>query len=363
MPLAPSIETRRRIGRSAADGAADQAPVRPGGRSRRRYGLDLVGLALALLGAGILSAVAGAGAAERATPARIGVLSLSTELPPTAAGLRAGLRSLGYREDEHFVLDVRFANSDAGALSAAAQALVQQGVDLIFASEGPPALAARQATAEIPIVFAGVGEPLGLGLVESFARPGGNVTGIADRDVELAPKRLDLFRRMVRGLKRVLYLHDVGDSYGQKTARAYRTAARELGLELVDREVRTEQEVHDALGKFQGGTGQGILAPSSAQLNILAHVLEASSQRGVPTMGEDAMWIDLGGLASYGPDTFGAGRQAGRLVDRILKGARPAELPVEVSSKAEFVISLGAARTLRLIVPADVLYRADRLAK
>jgi putative ABC transport system substrate-binding protein len=361
MRRVPSVQSRGHIDRSAAARTTGLAVVRPAGRRRRRPG-TISALAVAALLSVVLSGP-GAGAAERTTPARIGVLSLSAELPPTAAGLRAGLQSLGYREDQQFVLDVRFARGDTGALSSAARALVQDGVDLIFAAEGPPAVAARQATTDIPIVFAGVGEPLGLGLVDTFARPGGNVTGVADRDVEMAPKRLDLFRATVRGLKRVFYVYDASDSYAAKLTRAYRAAARQLGLELVERDARTEQEALEALAQIKGGAGHGILSPPSAQLNLLAQILDAAAQRRIPTMGEDGMWVDLGGLASYGPDTFETGRQAARLVDRILKGARPAELPVEVNSKVEFVVSLGAARSLRLIVPPDALYRVDRLAR
>jgi putative ABC transport system substrate-binding protein len=319
-------------------------------------------LAVGLLGPAAGFVASGAGAAERPAPARIGVLSLSTEQPPTAAGLRAGLSALGYQEHQHLVFDVRFAGADAGTLSAAAQALVQDGVTLIFAADGPSAVAARQATTDIPIVFAGVGEPVSLGLVETFGRPAGNVTGVVDRDVELAPKRLELFRETVRGLKRVVYVYDAGNGYAAKTARAYRAAARQLGLELVERDSRTEQDALDALAQIRPATGQGILSPANAQLNIQAHVLEAA-QRSIPTMGEDALWVDLGGLASYGPDTFGSGRQASRLVDQILKGAKPAETPVVVNSKAEFVVGLAAARAMRLILPADVLYRVDRLVR
>lgn len=320
-----------------------------------------VALAVLVAGAGLL--LASASAAQRPRPARIGVLTVSFGLPPTAAGLRDGLRSLGYREDQDFVLGVRFTRGDTTALPAAARELVQQGVDLIFAAEGTPALAARQATTRIPIVFAGVGDPLGLGLVESFARPGGNLTGVVDQDIELGPKRLEMFRQIVPGLKRVLYLYDANDTYAMAEARVYRDAARHLGLEMIEREVRTQKEAEAALARIQRGEVHGILSPSNASLNILGYILETAVRRGFPTMGQGAFWVEQGGLASYGPDGYDTGRQAARLVDKILKGARPADVPVEVNSRIEFVMNLKAARALGLTVPSEVLYRANRLVR
>jgi putative tryptophan/tyrosine transport system substrate-binding protein len=356
---------RKRAGGSAALKEAPGPLAReargPDGKHIGPRRLRCVTLAVLLLGA-VLPAI-GASAPQRPGPVRIGVLTLSWGLPPTAAGLRDGLRSLGYREDADFVLGVRFTRGDATALPAAARELVQHGVDLIFAAEGTPAQAARQATSRIPIVFAGVGDPLGLGLVESFARPGGNVTGVADRDIELAPKRLELFREIVPGLKQVLYLYDANDTYHVAMARVYREAARHLGLELVERGARTEREAQAALGRIRRGEVHGILPPSTASLNILGYILETVAQRGFPTMGENAWWVEQGGLAGYGPDLYDTGRQAARLVDKILKGAKPADVPVEVNSKIEFVISLKAAKALGLTVPSQVLYRADRVVE
>jgi putative ABC transport system substrate-binding protein len=306
-------------------------------------------------------ASSGASAETRAGPARIGVLTVSFGLPPSAAGLRDGLRSLGYREDEHFVLGVRFTGGDITALPAAARELVQNGVDVIFASEATPALAARQVTTTIPIVFAGGGDPRGLGLVESFARPGGNVTGVVNQDLELAPKRLEVFRSLVPGLKRVLYLYNANDRYDVTGAQVYRDAARHLGLTLVERGVRTEKEAQAFLGHVRREHVQGIVDSFNASLNLKGYILDIGTRRGIPTMGSAAFWVEQGGLASYGPDYYDTGWQAARLVDKILKGVKPADIPVEVNSKIEFVISLRVARTLGLTVPSEALYRANRL--
>src|SRR3989454_5380252 len=164
----------------------------------------------------------------RMIPIKIGVLTSSWGPTPATVGLRDGLLELGYRENEQFVLGVRFTQGDLTALPGAARELVQYGVDIIFASEASPAKAAQLATTRIPIVFSEVSDPVGLGLIQSFARPGGNITGVADLQLELGPKRLEVFHELVPNLKRVLYPYDAADAYSVAGARMYREAAHRL---------------------------------------------------------------------------------------------------------------------------------------
>ena len=304
------------------------------------------------------------GAEERTYPIKIGVLTASWGPPPPVVGLRDGLLELGYRENEQFVLGVRFTQGDLTALPAAARELVQYGVDIIVTSEDSPAKAAQLATTRIPIVFSVVGDPVGLGLIQSFARPGGNITGVADLHLELGPKRLEVFREVVPDLKRVLFLYDAADAYAVAEAKVYREAARRLGIELVEKPVRTEEEAQATLAQISKGEVDGILGPISASLNILGFILETSSQPAIPTMfGGAAFWVERGALASYGPDFHETGRQAARLVDKILKGANPAEIPVEVNPKVEFAINLKVAKALGLTIAPEVLYRANRIIR
>jgi putative ABC transport system substrate-binding protein len=144
-------------------------------------------------------------AADRARPARIGVLTSAWGPTPQVVGLRDGLLELGYREDEDFVLGIRFTPGDLTALPTAARELVQYGVDMLIADEDAPARALQRATTQMPVVFLAVGDPVGLGLVQSFARPGGNITGVTDLSLDLVPKRLEVFRELVPGLQRVLF--------------------------------------------------------------------------------------------------------------------------------------------------------------
>ena len=324
--------------------------------------LGSMGLLVLLVSSALLSG--DASAAERARPIRIGALTESWGTTPPIVGLRDGLLALGYREPEQFVFGVRFTQGDQTALPAAARELVQYGVDLIFASEVAAAKAAQMTTTRIPIVLAGLGgNPVEMGLIESFDRPGGNITGVVSLDVDLGPKRLELFRDLVPGLHRVLFLYDVNDASSVVAARRYREAARRLALVLVERTVQTQAEAQTTLAQVRKGEVDGILGPASVSLNIPGFIAETAGQRGIPTMTGE-FWVDQDkGLASYGPDGFGLGRQAARLVDKILKGTKPAEIPVEVNPRIGFVINLKVAKTLGLTIAPEMLYRADRLVR
>jgi putative ABC transport system substrate-binding protein len=270
---------------------------------------------------------------------------------------------LGYREREDVVLGVRFTQGNHTLLPAAARDLVHYGVDLLFVTSAQPAQAAQRATTQIPIVFAWVEDPVGLGLVQSFARPGGNITGVTTLTLELGPKRLELFRELVPSLTRVLYPYDATHAPSVALAQVYRDAARHLGIELVEKPVRTEEEVQVMLAQMRENKVDGIVQPSSVSFNIPGFIVEATAERAMPTMFEDAFFVEHGGLASYGPDDYASGWQAARLVDKLFKGTQPAEIPVEVHAKLELVINLKVAKTLGLTIAPEMLYRADRLIR
>jgi ABC-type uncharacterized transport system substrate-binding protein len=224
-------------------------------------------------------ATGASGAADRVKPIKVGALTDSWGPTPSIVGLRDGLVERGYRQGEQFEIGVRFTQGDVSALPAAAQDLVRDGVDIIFVMGANAAKAAQKATTSIPIVFAGsVGDPVQLGLVRSFAGPGGNITGVTDLDVDLAPKRLEILQEMRPGLKRVLFAYDPSDAYGVATARGYREAARRLGIALVEKTIRTEDDAR-GLVKLRKGDVDGILGASTLSLNIPGFLLEAASQQ------------------------------------------------------------------------------------
>jgi len=302
-------------------------------------------------------------AADQAHPIQIGTLNPSWGPVPSEVGLRDGLQELGYRENKDFVLGIRFTQGDTTALPAAARELIQFGANIIFASTQSAAKAAQRATTRLPVVFAIVSDPVGSGLVETFARPGGNVTGVADLNLELGPKRLELFRQIIPGLKRVLFLYAATDAASVEAARVYRDAARHLGIELVEQAVRTKEEVQAVLARVRKDEVDGILGAHQPPLNISGFIMEASSKRSIPTIFASSFFVERGGLASYGPNLYETGRLAARLVDKILKGTKPADIPVEVNTKIEFAINLKVAEALGLTIPAEVIFRADKVIK
>jgi putative ABC transport system substrate-binding protein len=304
-----------------------------------------------------------AGAGLPHAPARIGVLATSFGLTPHAEGLREGLVALGYREGEDFVLGVRFAEGDLPALQRSVVEVIWSGADVIVAAGTSAARAVQDATRRIPIVFTGVGDPVGAGLVERVDRPGGNVTGVADLDPEVAARRLDIFADLVPGMRRVLYVHDVTDHWSVALAEVYRDAGRRLGLEVVDRPVRNDKEADTALAQLGRANIHGIIAPPQTSLGIAGYVLEAARRRRLPTMGGSTFWAEAGGLAGYGADLHESGRQAARLVDRILQGDAPAEIPVQFNTRIELSVNVQTARTLGLPIAPRILDRADRVVR
>jgi putative ABC transport system substrate-binding protein len=300
--------------------------------------------------------------AEAARLVKIGALTESWGPTPAIVGMRDGLQELGYREDEDFTIGVRFTEGKPADLPAAARDLVRHRVDMIVTSEsGTAAKAAQTATNRIPIVFIGSGDPVGLGLVQSFARPGGNITGIADLDIELAPKRMQIFRELVPGLKRILLPYDATNSDAVAQLTVHRDAARLLGLTLVERPVRSEEEARAAITGLRKGEADGIFSTRFLSLNIPGFILEVAPRGVMPTMFHVPFFVERGGLASYSANSYELGRQAARLVDKILKGAKPADIPVEQPTKFELVINLKTAKALGLTIPPALLLRADRV--
>jgi putative ABC transport system substrate-binding protein len=319
----------------------------------------LLGLAIVLAISGPLACV------SEAQPRRlikIGALTESWGPTPAIVGLRDGLQELGYRENQDFAIGVRFVQGNLAELPEAARALARQGVDLIVTSGGDHSTrAAQQATTRIPIVFLEGSDPIGAGFVKSLARPGGNMTGVADLGFELVPKGLEFFRELVPGLKRVLLVYDATDDVAVSRLQVYRVAAQRLGLTLVERPVRTEEEARFAISAIRKGEVDGIFSPRLLSQNIPGLILEIAPKRGIPSMFEAPFYVERTGLASYGADQHALGRQAARLVDKILKGTRPADIPVEQATKFELVINLKAAKALGLTIPPPMLLRADRL--
>jgi putative ABC transport system substrate-binding protein len=323
--------------------------------ARRRLVAGLV-----VAGTGLL--VRGVQAQPASRLIKIGALTESWGPTPPIVGIRDGLQDLGYREEKDFVIGVRFTEGKVADLPSAARDLVRHRVDVIVTTEsGMAARAAQTATKQIPIVFIGSGDPVGFGLVQSLARPGGNITGIADLDSDLVPKRMEIFREVLPGLKRVLVAYDARNSDTVAQLRLHREAARKLGLTLVERPVTSEDEARATIGGIRKGEADGILSLRFLSSNIPGFILELAPRGIMPTMFQDAFFVERGGLVSYSANSYELGKQAARLVDKIAKGARPADLPVEQPLRFELVINLKTAKALGLTIPPTVLVRANRV--
>jgi putative ABC transport system substrate-binding protein len=305
----------------------------------------------------------GAQAQQREKIARIGFLCpLSSPGPPFEA-FRRRLQELGYVEGQNVVIDVRYAKEDPKQLPALAAELVRSKVDVLVPMGPAPNRAARQATAVIPIVMTAAADPVALGLVASLARPGGNITGVSVRSAELAAKRLELLKEFVPGLARVGVLWDPQEPEEAVEWSSVQAAARKLGLQVQSVEVPAFAAVDDefvASGKLRPDALVN-LGWISASMFRGRHLVKLAARHRLPAMYARTGLVEAGGLISYGPNWEEVWRQLAAYVDKVLKGAIAADLPVEQPTRFELVINLKTAKALGLTVPPSVLLRADRI--
>ena len=311
-----------------------------------------------LLFAGALDSTRAQQRARRAF--RIGVLHPAfVPSVPSVEGLKSRLKVMGLEEGRDVVYEIRFTRGKPETAGPEAAALVNASVDLLFTDGEDVTLAARQASSTIPIVFANVGDPVAAGIVASFNRPGGNVTGVSAMFTELVPKRLETLKALVPTLRRVWAVYHADDLSSRSASRKAAEVAAQLRLELLDRGVRTSDELVSALRGLQ--PGDALLAPMSTSLDIPGIILDVQLGNRVPAVFANPFWVQAGGLVSYGTDMYEQGAQAARLVEKILRGANPRDLPVEATTRIELAINLKAARHLGVTVPNDILLRAAQV--
>jgi len=292
---------------------------------------------------------------------RIGVLNTALAAnSPMVEGLRAGLKQLGLQEGD-VSLDVRFTRGDVIALSTAAEELAKAPVDLIFANGDVAARAAKGATSTIPIVFTVVPDPVAAGLVKDLAKPDGNLTGVSSLTTELVPKRIEILKALAPRVGRVLSIYHPDDAASRAAAEKAQAVAPRFRVAVLDRAARNPGDVERAMKELR--PGDGLLPPDLSSLAIPGRMLELSLAQKVPAVFTAALWIQQGALAAYGSDPYAEGIQAAGLVAKILKGAKPQELPVEGAGKLVLAINRGTAAALGLRVPDELLSRADRVVE
>jgi putative ABC transport system substrate-binding protein len=271
------------------------------------------------------------------------------------------LRELGWIEGRTIAIEYRWAEGRADRAAEIAAEFVRLKVDVIVTYATPPVVAAKQATADIPIVSAVMGDPVGTGLVASLARPGGNVTGLSVLTPDLAGKRLELLREVVPGLRRLAFLGNVGNPITALEMGEVQTAARTLGLHLVTLEIRRPEDIVPAFETLKSDAqalyvaGDPLVLANRVRINTLALVAR------LPAFYNERAYVEAGGLMSYGvnwPDLF---RRTAELVDKILRGAKPGNIPVEQPTKFDLVINLTTAKALGLDIPPTLLALADEV--
>jgi putative ABC transport system substrate-binding protein len=303
-------------------------------------------------------------AQQQAQSVRLGLLGGgdSAAAAPRVEALRAGLRDLGYVEGKNLVIEFRWPRTVEQMREAAAE-LARIKVDIIFAATSTEAEPARRATSTIPIVFAAHADPVGVGHVSSLARPGGNMTGLAMLQTDLAAKRLEILKETVPQVHRVGVLLDRTAPSHRPFLQAAETASRKLGLQLRTVGVNTVAEYEGAFATMARDRVGAVLVHASTQTargspQLLA---ELAKKHRLPTMFGVRDNVAAGGLMSYAPDPNDLWRRAAVYIDKILKGAKPAELPIDQASKYQLVINRKTASTLGLAVPPSVLARADEV--
>jgi ABC-type uncharacterized transport system substrate-binding protein len=317
---------------------------------------------ITLLGGAAATWPLAARAQQPGKPPTIGILgSGSAAWSRLVSALMQRLRELGYIENRTIAIEYRWTEGHDERYAAMAAELVGLKVDVIVALGTPAIVAARKATAVISIVFPIASDPVGDGLVASLSRPGGNVTGLSTQQPDLAGKRLEILREIVPGLSRLVVLANGNNPLAILNVREVQAAAAKLGLEVNIPDVTRADDIAPAIDRLKGRTqaiytvGDSFVFENQIHINTLALVAR------LPTMHNGRAYIETGGLVCYGTSFSDLFRRAGDYVDKILKGAKPAEIPVEQPTKFELVINLKTAKALGLEIPPTVLARADEV--
>ncbi len=302
--------------------------------------------------------------AQQSLPALIGFFNAgaATILKREIDAFRGGLRNLGYIEGRDVRFEYRFADGDLDKLPALAAELVRLNPSIIVSSPVPANLAIAKATSTIPIVMASGADPVAFGLVKSLSHPGGNVTGLTNFAEELASKQIDLLRELLPGLARLAALVNVANPLHGPQWRETQAAAAQAAITLMPFELRSADQIEEAFAKFARERADALLVPPDVTFGThRRRIADLALAARLPTIFFIRQSAEDGGLMSYGPDQVESYRRAAAYVDKILKGAKPQDLPIERPTKIELVINLKTANALGLDVPSRLLARADEV--
>ena len=303
--------------------------------------------------------------AQPAQVFRIGWLSNDRAAgSPFLDAVREGLREFGYVEGRNLIIDARWGEGSAERIEQLAADLVRSQPQVIVTQGGPATHPVRRAGATMPVVFLNSGDPVAAGLVDSFARPGGNFTGISLLSLELVGKRMELLKEIIPSLRRIAVLANPEHPGEPGELRASREAARRLGVAIEYFQVRSMADLEAILPAVLKSRSEAIvLFPDAATMRYSERLAQFAARNRIPAISGWAMFVDRGNLMSYGPNQRESYRRLAFYIDKILKGAKPSELPVELPARVELVVNIRAARAIGLTVPRTVLLRADRVSE
>jgi putative tryptophan/tyrosine transport system substrate-binding protein len=305
-------------------------------------------------------------AAHAQRPTKLPTIGFLGTITPAAQGLWVAafllrLREIGWIDGRTVTIEYRWAEGSSDRAAEIAAEFVRLKVDVIVTYANPMVLAATHATSVIPIIFAAAADPLGTGLVASLARPGGNATGLSIQDTETAGKRLQLLREVVRGLQRVAILVNVDNPASVRELEQVQAAARTLGLETTTPEIRRAEDVGPAFAEIKGRVEALYQCVDTVLLSQRTLIATLALAAQIPTMHSNREYVAAGGLMYYGANFPDLWRRAAELVDKILHGTKPADIPVEQPTKFDLVINLKTAKTLGLSIPQTLLATADEV--
>jgi putative tryptophan/tyrosine transport system substrate-binding protein len=302
--------------------------------------------------------------AQQTKAARIGVLHQGGPWYEAIDGLRVGLKELGLEEGKQFVLDIRDSKGDPKAVEEEARDLEREKVKMIYAVASSVVETTKKATSEVPIIFNVGSDPAAAGLVDSFAKPGGRLTGVHFLARDLTGKRLEIFKELVPKLRSIITIYSPENRVARESAQMARDEAKRLGLKFVERHVSSLDELRTVLLGLKTAEADGFFYTPDAMVgNQSQLIIDTAKARKLATMFQEQGLVAKGALASYGQNYHGLGRLSAKYVQKILAGAQPGDLRIETIDEVELVVNLVTAKQLGLTIPPDVLARAHKVIK
>jgi putative ABC transport system substrate-binding protein len=302
--------------------------------------------------------------AQQAKIYRVGVIHPGGPYQAVVDGLRFGLRQMGYEEGKQILLETRDAKGDLKLVEESARIFEREKINLIYAATTSVATVVKDVTSHMPIVFAVGTDPVKSGLVQSFGKPGGRFTGVQYSTTDLTAKRLEILKEILPKLGRVITFYNPNNRSAVEAAALAREAARQFGVQVIERHAASVEELRRGLAAMKAKEADAYFYISDAMVNSQARlVIEMATSKKLPAMFSEESPVVMGGLASYGQNFHETGRLSAKYVQKLVTGARPSDLRVEIVDKFELIINLKTAKQIGLTIPPDVLARADRVIR